>query len=718
MPSVNQDLVKSGFDVEALLGANYFRMLIQTAMDAGEFAASFVQQGEALAIHSVPPINRLYEATADPPGSDVPASGDAFETEILFNHPTGANLRVRLKLEPPNFIAVPFDLMIKITFDPAHVIDGVPTAAVLIDGVDIEAAQGIFDEIFRRYGKTKDDLLLLMQEKLNRPIPLGASSKFKRVEKIEIAWHEADAEHDAALGIYINVFLRNGDEDNQFVAPRGDLAEGRNFLPAGEDIAMATRPGLYSDLAKDVFSRSALKRSNGVFDHILRPNILSPTSKDIGLVHRIQMGQAFGPGHPNPLPINGLRLRMEAEYRDPTDLTLTDIAVTIDIKPQINGDGTLSWDTDFDVSVDALFEFLTLWGTMLTFILSGPIGAGIFLGAVLVGQAFADIYLGEHFDARVSNKADATLSDVIPDRLGVKTRRWDPFYSTQHQVVVKPSQAQFNAVGFMLCGKAFVGRELTPPQETVIRDDFRDADGKITAVRYRVSDFEKVAEDRAILALGRHDRPFDPPDSADPDLFALTVDQYAARATDPDGKLIHHPIPYFVAYVHREDNTIRHVLVISGTELAEMRQEHRAAETERVRAQITADEGPEIRQEVIDELSANGGTPTEEEIGAEVQRRIEQRVTEEMNDFEAPTPLDMVFSGELKTRVRWELTPQEMFELVNREMVSVDTSLRFIKGPNGKIYLRDVSKTGFENQDNLRQRPQYKPGPGGPVFND
>lgn len=725
MSTVDQDLVQSGFDVEALLGANYLRMLVQTAVDAGEIGTLFEKNGAQVILHSVQQFNRLYDPIPIEPLTDVPQSPDAFQTEILFGHPLGANLRLRLKLEVlnrPDLFPAPIDLMIKLAFDPAHMFDGEARAAFVVEVVDIVAEPFIFQKIEEETLLDKPALLLLVQGEVNRPIDLGASSKFKQIEKMEIAWHEADASHDAALGIYVNVRLRNGDESDQFVGPRGDLANARNFLPADEDIAMASRPGLYADLGKDLFSRSALKRPLGGFDHILRPNILSPTSKNIGNVNSISVGQAFGTGVGGgasvPLPINGLRIQMDGEYRDPKKLTLTDVTVTVHIKPVIKSDGTLTWDTDFGVDVDLLFEFLTLWGAMLTFILAGPIGAGIFLGAVFVAQIAADIYLGEKYDDRAARKADATLADLIPDRLTVKTRRWDPFYATKHQVVVKPSQAQFNAQGFMLCGKAFVGRELAPPEETVIRDDFRDQDNTILTAIYQVSDAEQVLADRALQAYGRHERTFVPPTPEEPTLFPLTFAQFAARANDPDGSLVAHPIPYFIAYVHKENNTIRHVLVISGTELAELRQAHRNAKSDEVLAQLTADEGPQIRQDVIDELSANGGAPTEEEIAAEVDRRLGDRLKQEMDDFEAPTPLEMAFSGELKSHVRWQLTPQEMFNLVTRTMISADSNLRFVKGPGGKVYLRDIRTHGFEGRDNLRQRPRYKPGPNGPEFLD
>lgn len=720
MPKVDQDLLQSGFDVEALLGANYLRMLIQTAVDAGEISPLFEKNGKTVVLHSVQQKNRLYTPLPIEPLTEVLQSADAFEVEILFGGPHGgANLRLRLKLEllnRPDLIAVPIDLFLKLTFDPAHMFDGEARAAFVVEVTDIDAIDFVFQKIEEEAGLDKAALLLLAQTEVNRPIDLGASSKFKQIERMEIAWHEADADHDAALGLYINVRLRNGDESDQFVAPRGDLANAVNFLPTGDDIVMASRPGLYGDLGKDLFSRTALKRSGGGFDHALRPNILSPTSKRIGNVNSITIRQTISFTGSAPLPINGMTIQMDGEYEDPADLTLTDVTVTIDIKPVLKSDGTLTWDTDFDVDVDLLFEFLTLWGAMLTFILAGPIGAGIFLGSVFVLQIAADIYLGEKYEDRAARKADATLADVIPDRLTVKTRRWDPFYATKHQVVVKPSQAEFNAKGFMLCGTAFVGRELSPPEETVIRDDVRDQDNQITTAIYRVSDAEQVLEDRAVKAYGRHDRPFESPTAEEPTLFPLTMEQFGERANDPEGSLIAHPIPYFIAYVHKENNTIKHTLVISSTELAELRQVHRNIRTDEVLAQLTADEGPQIRQDVIDELSANGGTPTDEEIQAEVDRRLADRLKQEMDDFEAPSPLDMAFSGELQSHVRWELSPEEMFALVTRQMISIDSNLKFIRGPLGKIYLRDIRSTGFESRDNLGQRPRYKPGPNGPEF--
>ena len=98
--------------------------------------------------------------------------------------------------------------------------------------------------------------------------------------------------------------------------------------------------------------------------------------------------------------------------------------------------------------------------------------------------------------------------------------------------------------------------------------------------------------------------------------------------------------------------------------------------------------------------------------------RLRKRLKAEMDDFEAPTPLEMAFSGVLKGRIRWDLTPEELFDLSTREMIGVDSSLKFIHGPNDKIYIRDQRGQGHEPRDNLKQRPNYKPGPNGPELPD
>ncbi len=718
MAAVNQSRVKSGFDVEALLSGRYLQMLLQTAYDAGVMPNSAVL-GDTKVDLAMLNSSRLYVPTPAPDGSLPPTSDESFRTEILFDHPLGANLRVRAIVQPENSFPVPFDLFIQAGLAKEHEEGTLSKLALGIHVVDIDSPA--LDILAAEpYNMPKAEVLAKVQEFVDRTVDLGGASKFKKVEDFFIAWHQGDGDHPSALGIYINVRLRNGDEEDQFHPPRGNVDDALNFLPDGEDMAMASRPGLYGDMSKDVFSRTAIKNLAGVVEHALRYNILNPKSKRIGDVDSIKVGRIpplIGPAGGLPVPQNGLRITLEGEYVDPIDLTNTDVTFTIDIRPSVDDDGLLVWNTDLDVSVDALFEFMTFWAFTLVAICFGPVGAAIFLGSVFVLEVGAGIFFGEYFEARASKKADATLSDVIPDRLTIKTRRWDPFYATLHQVVTKPSQAEFNDKGFLLCGKAFVGRELVPPVDTVIRDETRDANGAIVELRYRLADYETIQEDVILHAPGTSRREFTAADPADPDLFGLTFDEIQARIDDPEGPLIITKIPYFPALAYVKEHEIDELLCISGTELGEVRDVLRTQAAERKYAEIVAAEGDAIREQVSADLSAGGATPAQEEIDAEVERRVQEKLKAIMDDYESPAPLQMAFLGTLDPYLRFDVSPEELVMLQEKGLVVVDNALDVVEPRRLRTYIRDEPDPGPDGEaDNLLKRPRYRPTPAGPVF--
>jgi hypothetical protein len=712
--TVDQSLVQSGFDVEALLTARYLQMLLQTAYDAGVIPSFAVLSGTRIDLAMLNS-GRLYEPTPAPDGSLPPTSGNAFETEILFNHPLGANIRVRAVVQPESGLPVPFDLFVQTGLAKEREEGTLSKLVLAVHVVDVDSP-ALTILAAPPYNLSKAQVLAGIQTFVDRTIDLGGASKFKKVEDFFIKWHEGDGEHPPALGVYINVRLRNGDEEDQFLPPRGDLDAALNFLPDSEDMAMASRPGVYADMSKDVYSRTAVRNEVGVMEHALRYNILNPKSKRIGDVDSIKVGRIppIVTGDGQPVPQNGMRITLEGEYVDLKEFTNTDVTFTIDIRPSIDDDGLLEWDTNFDVDIDALFEFMTFWAATLVGICFGPIGLGIFLGIVLVGEIGAGIFFGDYFEARVSKKADATLSDVIPDRLTIKTRRWDPFYATLHQVVTKPSQAEFNDKGFLMCGRAFVGRELVPPVDTVIRDETRDGNAELTGLRYRMADYEQIREDIALNAAGTSRRDFTSPDPAEPDLFTLTLDQFQARVDDPEGPLVLTKIPYFPAMVYIVEHQIDQLLCISASELEDVRDGLRGEAADRTYARIVAQEGDAIRQEVTADLPA----ATQEETDAEVERRIQEKVKAAMDKYESPTPLQLAFLGRLKPFLRFDLSPEELVMLQKKNVIVMDNALNIVEPRQLRPYLRDEQDPPGDDAgyDNLLNRPRYRPTPAGPVF--
>jgi hypothetical protein len=715
MASVDQSRVRSGFDVEVLLGERYLQMLMGTALDAGIIPSEAVFSSTTIVIGMIPQEFRMYEPTPDADGNTRPTHRDAFQTEILFGHALGANVRVRAMIGEKGGILVDFDLFVKIDlvkqFDETGALSEVGMA---LHVVDVESS--VMSIILDKAQITKDELLAKVQDAVDRTVDMGGASKFKKVEDLDVKWHEGDSNHPPCLGIYLNVRMRNGDPDEDFLPRRGDVLQARNFLPEGEEMAMASRPGMYQDMAKHVFSSTAIELSPGHFDHAFRKSLLNPDSDRIGDLNSVKVRQipAVGPGTPG-IGQNGLRIQIDGEVTDPIDLTNTDVTMTIDLRPRRADDGSLEWDTNFDVDVDAVFEFTTIWAAGLLGILFGPAGALYFLGAVFLVELGVGIGISLYKEGSVQDKADATLADVIPDRLTISTRRWDPFYATLHQVVTKPSQAEFNHQGFMMCGKAFVGRQLVPPVDTFVRDVMRDADGVLNGMRYHIADFEKVRAESVMLAPGTSRRIFAPASDAEPELWALTLDEFQERMEDSEGPLVLARIPYFPAYVYIRQHQIDGVLCISGTEVEALQSQIRAEAKQRGFDRIKAVEGDQITQAVIADL---GPGATQEEIDAEVEKRIRKKLKKVMDKYHSPSPLRLARDGSLEPLLRLDLAPEELVFLQGKKVLVVDNGqLKAIRGRKVLSHIRDIPHHGEEeDDDNLLSRPRYRPTETGPVF--
>ena len=709
MGSVNQSRVRSGFDVEVLLGEQYLKMILGTALDAGVIPAFATIRGMDIGVAMLEQQFRLYEPNLTEGGFEFESSEQAFDTEILFDHDKGANVKVRVMAGPPNAPAlVEFDLFVKVDlvkeFDELGAIAKVGMAVHVVE-VNSNLLNVILSDDY-----TMEDLLLDTQEAVDRTIDMGGASKFKKVEDLDIKWHEGDAEHAPCLGIYINTPMRNGDPEEDFLPARGDLDQARNFLPLDEDIAMASRPGIYADMARHVFCSTAVELPNGSFEHALRKSLLKPTSDRIGDLHRVKVLQI---PPVNGIPVNGLRIQVEGEVIDPTDLTNTDVTMRVDLRPVIKDDGSLEWSTDFDVDLEALVELVTIWAAGLFFILFGPTAALIFMGAVFLVEVGFQIGIGIVKEGKVAAKASATLADVIPDRLTISTRRSDPFYATLHQVVTKPSQAEFNAVGFRMCGKAFIGRELVPPVDTIIRDVDRGPEGEIIALRYLIDDFERVIEEATIVAPGTSQREFSLPPVHEMNLWPLTLDQFRARLNDPEGPLVLARIPYYQACVYIRENQIDGVLCLSAPEIEALQEQIKEEMREQGRQRITNVDGPGFE----DEVRAEFPMATDEEVAAEVSVRIEKKLKFVMDSYRAPVPLRLARDGSMEPLLRLDLAPEEIVMLLNEDVIRIDSDLKKIRGRKVLSHIRDRPIGGAEEEDdNLLERPRFLRSDEGPVF--
>ncbi len=144
---INQSKVKSGFDVEALLGERYLTYILLTALDAGVLPLKSEIEDPHLIIRLFErsDTDRLYEPNANPDGTFPDQTPDAFDVEILFDHPSGADLRTKVILSVEQvggqtFSFVPIDLFVTLSIPLERDPDGALIAAGLtIHVVDFDS---------------------------------------------------------------------------------------------------------------------------------------------------------------------------------------------------------------------------------------------------------------------------------------------------------------------------------------------------------------------------------------------------------------------------------------------------------------------------------------------------------------------------------------------------------------------------------------------------
>ncbi len=161
----------------------------------------------------------------------------------------------------------------------------------------------------------------------------------------------SSGDHPDALGVYLNLRLRNGPDDDEFLEDRGELADAENFLPPGEDLAFGLPGSLYPKLGADARFRMAEETSDRAAASFAfrsartrpirtarsgRGSRTSPCRRSGGDALRIEVdGEAFLDNLPDP-----------------------DFRFRFDIKPQIE-DGLLTLPpAEHDLDVDLFGEFL------------------------------------------------------------------------------------------------------------------------------------------------------------------------------------------------------------------------------------------------------------------------------------------------------------------------------------------------------------------------
>lgn len=711
---IDQSLVQSGFDTEVLLGSRYLKYFLLNAVETGSFPLQISINDPAVEISIHPPedYQRLYEPNSNAEPLPTPVAEGAFETEILFDQESGADLRVRtivdvLHVDSGRSITEKYvDLDIMLALETEETRSGtVQNAKLRLEVVALEL-DPMLAIILLFAGIQPEDLLPTIKEYVDRTMDMGIVGADQNVQSVAMRKLESTGGHPAALGVYLNMHLRTGPAPGEFLGERGNLDAALNFLPPNEDMAFGMPGALYEKLSDDAKSRQAEEKENspGDYHYPIRKDPLDRESDKIGKIKNITVRSKSG---------NRLFVDVHGEFFvdifDTWDIIPDpDFHFTFTITPNIN-DGLLDWDVESDLDVDLFGELLIAFVFSALFFGFGATGVlALIILAVqeLIVEPIAKSEVGD----RADEAFDANFLDAIPHRITVERRRWDPFYYTQHQVVALIDDlVQINDDGIAFSGMAVLDKEPEPVGHVVIRDEDRSLEDELAGLWYRVDDFNPAARDSHFEMLATDRREYAPVENdVESDLYRLTLSQVHDRLVT---RRVRDSIGYVPKRVFIRDGQIRLLLCISETELNEVTSNLIFEFRDTTRSQILDEQGDDLRQQVTEQLENLLGQPPTDEL---VQKALDELVDSLVAEAEAvfrEEELPQQLETALDEVLRFDLDSPEFYALEDDKVLFIAGFERIRMVRNGKesFYYRD--RPDGNRSDNLLSLPKYTPEP-------
>jgi hypothetical protein len=739
---IDQDKITSGFDVEFLMGEEYIKYFLLSSMETGSipwFSETEVKDAQgnhvrtdASATHPPNELNekRLYPVHPDFLGHEHPyldlgvpaysAQEDEFTVTMLQDSPVGADIRLKLyptiinNLDHPeqrrilsNVLSVNLDLKFELASSVGS--DGLLSNIGLklelldINGPLIDAAEDLPPDEDGNPVFSKADTLASMKRQVDRTVPFSAAGGGK-IAAIALKKFFADDETPNAIGVYINLVLQNGPRSTDLLPARGNIDDAQNFLPKDSHMAFGFARETYRRLGDDLFQKMAVPKE-GAPDEFEYPLLQDGEKK--GKIKSISVRPETVV--PSGAFTNVLVIDVHGEYAienffDP------DFHFLIRLVP-IQNNGLLDFDLDFDLQLSTLGKFVALFLGMVITVLLPKLGLTLLFATLLIIKIIERV--GEDAAAGViQSELDKTsFLDTLPNKLTVEKRRWDPLYFTTHRVEAAVDDLVVNDSGFAFSANdLFIGKKFEPLADMVIRAPTRDDAGAVNGLLYRAKDLRSFIDTDLKFIFPAVDRmPFIELLSPEGDIesfrVSLTIDQIKERLISQNKGAKDKHLEK-IQYVPKKAHVIKHqiykLLAVSLTEIAEIEQISRSL----LRSELRAQKGTIFREQAIEELQQElGRTPTEDEINARVNFKLDQAVAS-------------AFPGRLKVeldkRMKFDLEPFEFADLQKQKFLTLGLGkldiITMHRDGRVTVYYRDHERPfepNVDQRDNLLNLPKY-----------
>jgi hypothetical protein len=732
---IDQSKVTSGFDVEFLMGERFIQAFLLTSLETGSIpwwtessgttgtppapyrTATIIHPPEALRAMRRYPVFAEF-ADHEHPFVDVAAAystqSDELTVTILDGDPRGADVEVRvyptvldLMTVPPlvrigNVLPIELALSFNVvsTTRPDGLLGDIGIALSLVDvsGALIEAIEQLLAQPDPPPLPTKADILTQLRETIDRTVPFAVSGG-GALQRIRTRTFAADADHAAAIGVYIDLALRSGPAPSDFLTTvRGDTALAQNSLERGGAMAFALPATTYALLSDDLTFKMARPRDD---DPTTYHYPIMDGDDRIGTIHSVTV-------RPDRIASSGvytnaLVVDVSGEYEvenwfDP------DFHLRISLRPRVDSAGVLDFDVDLDLDLSATATLVSLFVGLAVSFLLPQLGIPLLMLTVIALKAV------EHYGAQSAGStlteqgAVTSFLDTLPHKLTVETHRWDPLYSTDHRIEVADASVVVDDNGFAMdAASVLVGRRTRPLGSMVVRDATRAPDGTVRGLVYRANDLGRfLSTDIRAIAAAVDRMPYErllPAVGVESHRVELTLAQVQARIGAGERHVA--DIDYRPEKVHVVAHQISRILAASQREIDESPDLARGL----LRAEYRAQHAASLRTDAVAQLVAElGRTPTEDEIRARIEG-IVVAATEPGVPGRA--------RAELLRRLTFDLRPREFAALQRAGILTLGRDwLEIRESPRGTLYYRDYERPfepGTPTWDNLVSLPRYSP---------
>ena len=686
---------RSGFDLEALLGAEAFENIFRTIYEAGDFPLQFSDAvgpfSFALNIYEPESVDRDYAIHPDYVAG--PSHPDSFKVLLEWQDnwfdPTHANglephlilrlysdLEITLGTGEPTMNQATLDLFLHLGLEETTNSDGDEMLELGIQILDINVLDN------NGVATLLDSQKALILSGLNASLSgvLGDNTSFPRalIQRIEILRHDSSEINAAALGIYLNLNLQHGPEsDDLYADDRADIERAENILPVGDSFAIHAHPGLYEMLASHIHQQFAVKQRNGKYEYEIDHTEEDDKPAKL-MINKVKLEPIEGkyklPDGSKSEKTQGLELLIKGEYVlmniGEWEVIEPDFKVILRVYPEIV-DGELIWHTDHDLKLNLLAGVVQV----LIFTLVAVTGA---LGQLLIGQTLGLIGIIENVVGPILGrslldgpieKENAKAVQIFQEsiqRLTILTKRWDPFYSTRHQTVLAFGESWIGGGGLYFAGTTRISKSFAPTEDVYIRATDPTNEQTLDQLRYKVPKHANRTLPETPVAPATDRLPFTETNTLslgqpfgsnipDDERNILILSREQAQLRIPQDKLLAR-IPYRVVAVRLEENQVISIKSLSNYEAEEIEQEWIDRYEEEIREEIAplypddlltrqaeailtamgiSDPTPEMLEELKEELF-------DEAVDQGLEERMEARLkTDSWPDIRSAARLEM-----------------------------------------------------------------------------